>query len=75
MKSCTILKWIKRLIGIVGGVIIGTVIWSVIHTKFIGSIPILPVYKLLFHLSPGIVFGGVLGFYFHGLFADVVLDS
>jgi hypothetical protein len=59
----------KRIEGIIGGIIAGIIIVVIARTVLGLGITILPLDQLIWQLAPGILFGGVVGGIFPKVFA------
>jgi hypothetical protein len=60
--ASTIYRKMNRIFGVIGGVILGSIICIIIRIIFDLSLTAMPIHTLLLQLSPGILIGAALGF-------------
>lgn len=68
----------RKILGIIGGSIVGSIISIIIHTKFLDGFILLPISLVIKQLFPGIILGGIFGYYFHNIFfriTEVIIDQ
>ena len=66
------MKWIARLLAVPIGLIFGVIVCLFLYTSIFGSVKFQSFSGLLFKLSPGIIIGTILAFYFPNLFLWVL---
>lgn len=61
-------KEMNKTFGVIGGIIFGIIACIIIRIIFDLELTAVPLSNLLLQLSPGIIFGGILGYRFSGSF-------
>ena len=62
------MKYLARIVAIPMGAIVGVLVWMLIYLSIFDSITLLPLSTLALTLSPGIVVGVVLAYFYPSVF-------